>query len=244
MGPASRGTTHPAHGWDALRAAVMLALDPAVDLSLALSTSRGTTSPAQPGSGGSPQPKNPDDAVSDRVAALVDLARDGDVEAFGQLYDHYSTSIYRYCYYRVSSVTLAEDLTSETFFRALRSISSFSWQGRDFGAWLTTIARNLVTDHYKSSRTRLEMVADELPEPDTQVSSTEDDVLAHLTNQRLMAGLKDLSIEQRDCLVMRFLQGLSIAETAKALARSEGAIKQLQLRAVRNLAGALAAELR
>src|SRR4051812_16644820 len=72
------------------------------------------------------------------------------------LYDHYQGSVYRFLYYRVGSVALAEDLTSETFFRALRSMSSFRWQGKDFGAWLMTIARNLTTDHYKSSKTRLE----------------------------------------------------------------------------------------
>ncbi|CAA9341187.1 MAG: RNA polymerase ECF-type sigma factor, partial [uncultured Nocardioidaceae bacterium] len=59
------------------------------------------------------------------------------------LYDHYQPSIYRFLVYRVGSVALAEDLTSETFFRALRSLGSFRWQGKDFGAWLTTIARNL-----------------------------------------------------------------------------------------------------
>ena len=54
-------------------------------------------------------------------------------------------------------MALAEDLTSETFFRALRSMNSFRWQGKDFGAWLMTIARNLTTDHFKAGRTRLEI---------------------------------------------------------------------------------------
>jgi RNA polymerase sigma factor (sigma-70 family) len=70
------------------------------------------------------------------------------------LYDHYNTSVYRFVYYRVGSVALAEDLTSETFFRALRSMKPFKWQGKDFGAWLMTIARNLTADHYKAVRTR------------------------------------------------------------------------------------------
>ena len=59
------------------------------------------------------------------------------------LYDHYQGSVYRFLFYRTRSSTLAEDLTSETFFRALRSMSNFRWQGKDFGAWLMTIARNL-----------------------------------------------------------------------------------------------------
>jgi len=89
---------------------------------------------------------DPDDR--EVVADLVRRAQDGDADAFGSLYDRYAEGIYRFCYHRTTSVALAEDLTSETFFRALRAISTFRWQGRDFGAWLTTIARNLVTDHY------------------------------------------------------------------------------------------------
>jgi RNA polymerase sigma-70 factor (ECF subfamily) len=170
------------------------------------------------------------------MVALVRLSQQGDAEAFGQLYDRYVDGVYRFCYHRVSSVSLAEDLTSETFFRALRGIGAFRWQGRDFGAWLTTIARNLVTDHYKSSRSRLETVSAELPETGDLRPGPEDEALTHLTNAALGQALRRLPAEQRDCVVMRFLQGLSIAETAEVLVRSEGAVKQLQLRAVRNLA--------
>lgn len=186
-----------------------------------------------------------EDTEATRLHALVDLARDGDAEAFGQLYDHYVSGVYRFIYYRVGSHQLAEDLTSETFLRGLRAIGRFTWQGKDFGAWLTTIARNLVTDHFKSGRTRLEHAAEELPEPDDWSSPTpEDEVLTSLTNDALFAAMADLPDEQRDCVLMRFIQGLSIAQTAAALDRSEGAVKQLQLRAVRSLAKKLPEDLR
>ena len=103
-----------------------------------------------------------DEAEASRLIALVELARGGDCEAFGLLYDHYHVSVYRFVYYRVGSVALAEDLTSETFFRALRSMGSFRWQGKDFGAWLMTIARNLTTDHFKAGRTRLEYATEDM----------------------------------------------------------------------------------
>jgi len=177
-----------------------------------------------------------DEAERTRLIALVELARSGDKEAFGQLYDHYHLSVFRFLYYRVSSTTLAEDLTAETFFRALRSMSSFRWQGKDFGAWLMTIARNLAADHFKAGRTRLEQTTEDMQTLDSAAEGPEGEVLASLTNERLIAALADLPGEQRDCLVMRFLQGLSIAETAEILGRSTGAIKQLQLRGVRNLA--------
>ncbi len=177
-----------------------------------------------------------DEAEATRLTALVELARGGDSEAFGLLYDHYHVSVYRFVYYRVGSVTVAEDLAAETFFRALRSIGSFRWQGRDFGAWLMTIARNLTTDHFKAGRTRLEYATEDMSPHDGTAEGPETSVLAALTNEALLAALTELPHEQQECLIMRFLQGLSIAETARVLGRSDGAVKQLQLRGVRNLA--------
>ena len=176
------------------------------------------------------------EAARTRLIALVELARKGDTEAFGLLYDHYNGAVYRFLYYRTRSQALAEDLTSETFFRALRSMTGFRWQGKDFGAWLMTIARNLATDHFKAGRTRLELTTEDMGLHDDAAEGPENEVLAGLTNEILLQSLSQLADEQRDCVVMRFLQGMSIAETAAVLGRSEGAIKQLQLRGVRNLA--------
>ncbi|WP_395693248.1 sigma-70 family RNA polymerase sigma factor [Nocardioides sp.] len=177
-----------------------------------------------------------DEGERTRLIALVELARGGDTEAFGLLYDHYQPSVYRFLFYRTRSSTLAEDLTSETFFRALRSMNGFRWQGKDFGAWLMTIARNLATDHFKAGRTRLELTTEDMALHDDATEGPESSVLAGLTNEILLQALTELPPEQRDCLVMRFLQGMSIAETAAVLGRSDGAVKQLQLRGVRNLA--------
>jgi RNA polymerase sigma-70 factor (ECF subfamily) len=190
------------------------------------------------GYGDSDRAVSSEDSEADRtrLIALVELARGGDSEAFGQLYDHYHGSVYRFVFYRTRSQTLAEDLTSETFVRALRNMSGFRWQGKDFGAWLMTIARNLCTDHFKAGRTRLEQTTEDMGVHDDATEGPENAVLTSLTNEVLLDGLRKLSEEQRDCLIMRFLQGLSIAETAQVLGRSEGAIKQLQLRGVRNLA--------
>jgi len=179
-----------------------------------------------------------------RRAALVNRAQAGDSEAFGLLYDEYSLSVYRYIYARVSSPVLAEDLTSETFVRALRALDSFRWQGRDFGAWLVTIARNLITDHFKSGRVRLESPTDEIETHDSATQGPEADVLTAVTADVLRRAVSDLPDDQRDCLTMRFFAGMSIAETARALDKSEGAVKQLQLRAVRQLAKVIPKDLR
>ena len=185
-----------------------------------------------------------DEAEGSRLIALVELARGGDCDAFGILYDHYQVAVYRFVYYRVGSVALAEDITSETFFRALRGMPSFRWQGKDFGAWLMTIARNLTMDHFKAGRTRLEFATEDMSPHDGATEGPETSVLASLTNTALLEALKELPHEQQECLIMRFLQGLSIAETAQVLGRSDGAVKQLQLRGVRNLAKLLPEGLR
>lgn len=218
-----------------LRVALSLALATPDDRTLLIALSV-ADSPAYAPSNGSGSPSDDNDPEATRLRALVDLAKEGDAEAFGQLYDHYVSGVFRFIYYRVGSQQLAEDLTSETFVRGLRAIQRFNWQGKDFGAWLTTIARNLVADHFKSSRARLEIVAETIPEGKATVASPEQEVLALISNEMLFEAVNSLPNEQRDCILMRFIQGMSIAQTAAALGRSEGAIKQLQLRAVRSLA--------
>ncbi len=189
-----------------------------------------------------PPSESPEDTVEDdsgapdeAVKALVARAQAGDPEAFGELYDRYVDLVYRYVYYRVGSQALAEDLTSETFLRALRRITSFTWQGRDIGAWFITIARNLIADHFKSGRYRLEVTTADMLDADQAEDSPEGAVLDSLTNVALLEAVKQLGAEQQECVVLRFLQGLSVAETALAMGKNEGAIKALQYRAVRAL---------
>lgn len=181
-------------------------------------------------SGGQPPPD------LERVAALVELAQQGDTEAFGMVYERYVDQVYRFLYLRVGDTQVAEDLTSETFLRALRRIGSFSWQGRDIAAWFVTIARNLVVDNARSARYRLEVTTADLLDADQRDGAApEEEVLARARDARLVEAVRSLKPDQAECLVLRFLQELSLAETAEVLGRSEGAVKQLQLRAVRSL---------
>src|SRR3712207_1734591 len=128
---------------------------------------------------------------------------------------------------------------SDTFLRALKRISSFTWQGRDLGAWLVTIARNLVADHFKSGRYRLEVTTGDVLDADRPdrgpEGSPEAAVIDHITNVDLLKAVKQLNPEQQECIVLRFLQGFSVAETAQSMGKNEGAIKALQYRAVRAL---------
>jgi RNA polymerase sigma-70 factor, ECF subfamily len=170
-----------------------------------------------------------------RIQALVQLAQAGDPEAFGQIYEEYVDIVYRYVYVRCGSHHLAEDLTAETFVRALRRLDSFTWTGKDIAAWFVTIARNLIVDHVKSSRYRMEVTTGELLDADERVEAPEAEVLDRLRDRRLLEAVKDLKPDQQECIVLRFLQGMSLAETAAILGRNENAVKQLQFRAVRTL---------
>jgi RNA polymerase sigma-70 factor (ECF subfamily) len=194
------------------------------------------------GSGAPPErmPSRPDpsDAAAE-VWALVERAQGGEAEAFGLIYDRYVDTVFRFVYFRVGNRQLAEDLTADTFLRALKRISSFTWQGRDLGAWLVTIARNLVADHFKSGRYRLEVTTGDVLDADREdrgpEGSPEAAVVDHITNVALLTAVKQLNPEQQECIVLRFLQGFSVAETAQAMGKNEGAIKALQYRAVRAL---------
>jgi RNA polymerase sigma-70 factor, ECF subfamily len=186
-----------------------------------------------------PARPDPTDAAAE-VWALVERAQAGDAEAFGLIYDRYVDTVFRFVYFRVGNRQLAEDLTSDTFLRALKRIGSFTWQGRDLGAWLVTIARNLVADHFKSGRYRLEVTTGDVLDADREdrgpEGSPESAVVDHITNVALLTAVKQLNPEQQECIVLRFLQGFSVAETAQTMGKNEGAIKALQYRAVRALA--------
>jgi RNA polymerase sigma-70 factor, ECF subfamily len=172
---------------------------------------------------------------------LVQRTQAGDTAAFGLIYERYADTVFRFIYFRVDNRPLAEDLTSDTFLRALRRINSFTWQGRDLGAWLITIARNRVADEFKSARFRLERSFGDIGDAADRVDvdpegHPEDTVIDHITNVALIAAVKQLNPLQQECIVLRFLRGFSVAETARAMGRNEGAVKAAQCRAIESIA--------
>jgi RNA polymerase sigma-70 factor (ECF subfamily) len=193
-----------------------------------------------------PEPADPPAVDETHVETwrLVGLAQQGDGEAFGQLYDRYADTVFRFIYFRLNDRGLAEDFTSETFLRALRRIGTISYQGRDIGAWFITIARNIVLDHLKSARHRLETTTADTIEGKEYAQSTEAAVLDTLQSERLMQAVSQLGDEQRECVMLRFVHGMSVSETAAIMGKNDGAIKALQHRAVRKLADLVGSELR
>ncbi|MCX5285984.1 RNA polymerase sigma factor [Streptomyces sp. NBC_00198] len=170
-----------------------------------------------------------------REPALITLALAGDRDAFGELYALHHPAVLAFVDRRVRNRAIAEDITGETFLAAWSKLHTFTWRGTSIKGWLTTIARNRVIDHYKSSQRREFGVDDLLPFDDRLAPSTETVVLDRIDDQQLRVALSKLKAPQLEVLARRFLMQYSVAETAQAMDRSEGAVKTLQFRAVASL---------
>lgn len=178
-------------------------------------------------------------SVDPDVVALVERARTGDQQAFASLYDRYVDQVYGYVRRRVGNREIAEDLTGDVFLRAWRRFDRFEWQGVDLGAWLTTIARNRVHDHFKSARFRLERSVDDVGDRDPGPRTDQPERVAEARElaRSLAAALEQLKDDHREVVELRFVHDLSVTEAAAVLGRSVGATKALQYRALRALAG-------
>ena len=159
---------------------------------------------------------------------LIRRAQAGDEEVIASLYDRYHRGIYRYLYYRVGDRQAAEDLTSEVFLRMLRFISGFHPPAALFQAWLFQIARNLAIDYHRKLGIRDHLPLDE--DLAAGNSSLVGSIDHSLTSDTLRQALQRLSSEQRDVILMRFIAGMPVAQVAKALHKSDDAIKGLQRR--------------
>ena len=160
-------------------------------------------------------------------AAQCDPAR------FAELYENNFERVYAYIVRRVGNRAETEDLTSEVFHQALANLKRFEWRGIPFAAWLFRIAANLISDRWQRSGRE---VADDSGLIDTaQVSPAEiEEVERRATVYRLVNTLPD---EQQRVVVLRFVEQKSIKEVAQEIRKTEGAVKQLQFRALSTLRG-------
>jgi RNA polymerase sigma-70 factor (ECF subfamily) len=162
---------------------------------------------------------------------LVQLAQEGNTEAFAELYEAYFNKIYRYIALKLGQRMEAEDITQKVFLKALDSISSYKWRNIPFSAWLFRIAHNLVIDHYRKSQRQStlelneEIVASKNRGPEKVVE-------IKLDIEWLAKETAKLTNAQREVLSLRFAGELPIAQVAKVMGRSEGAIKALQHSAI------------
>ncbi|MFQ5942701.1 MAG: RNA polymerase sigma factor [Anaerolineales bacterium] len=175
-------------------------------------------------------------AEAEQEQALVSQAIDGDADAFGTLYTRHLDAIYRYVFFRVSDVPLAEDLTEEVFVRAWTALPNYEPRGHRFTSWLYRIARNLVVDHYRKQSSRaseddtgMENLPDPQILPEDQIANQQD--LASLAR-----AVQQLGDDEQHVIILRFVEGLSHREVAEVIGKSEGASRVIQHRALEALA--------
>lgn len=165
---------------------------------------------------------------------IIQRAKKGEASAFGLLYDRYQPQIYRFVFLKVSRREEAEDLTHQVFLQALQHIGEYEDVGFPFTSWLYRIARNEVIDHY---RTRKQVISLDYVDPEyfASLDRAMEDTERRMDVRRVTDALKQLKPEYQDVIIMRFIEDLSPKEIAVALEKSEGAVKLLQHRAVKQL---------
>jgi RNA polymerase sigma-70 factor (ECF subfamily) len=165
---------------------------------------------------------------------LVARAQGGDRDALEELYLEHFDRIYSYLHLTVGNRHDAEDLTTQTFLKMLESIGRFRWGTAPFSAWLFRIAHNLAMDHFRSRRRW--QPEEEVPEPPGAAArSAEDEAMSVFASESMFDLIDQLSDEQRQVLILKFVFDFSNADAAAVLDKSEGAVKSLQHRALASL---------
>jgi RNA polymerase sigma-70 factor (ECF subfamily) len=164
---------------------------------------------------------------------LVERAK-VDPDAFGALYDRYFPQIYRFAYSRLRDQSLAEDVTSEVFFKALKNIKRYTYSGHPFSSWLYQISLNAVADHYRGQRGDLELeeAAGGVPSGEAAVV---DEVVRRDRSRRVWSAIDQLPRQQRVAMVLKFQEDRKIDEIAHIMGKSSGAVKLLLHRGVERL---------
>ncbi|MGH2581404.1 MAG: RNA polymerase sigma factor [Anaerolineales bacterium] len=175
-------------------------------------------------------PKNPTSEIH-----IVKSAVKGDENAFGELYDTYVDSIYRFIYLRVEDQQTAEDITSNVFLKAWEKLGGYKQRGVPFRAWLFRIARNAVIDHYRTRKETapLEAVVNTY-DPDAR--SVSEKVSVRMEAEKVVEVMQQLTHDQRNVLTLKLVHGLNTKEVARALGKRQGAVRALQMRGLQALA--------
>ena len=165
------------------------------------------------------------------LGALVDRARDGDPEAFGQLYDRFQPEIVRYLAHRVGDPDIAEDLAQQVFMKAWQAIPRYEARGVPFKAWLYRMAHNQMVDHFRTRKQTTDLDGIDVPEE----AEAETLVLAAEMSAALGQALGRLSEDHRQVLTLRFLMEKSAKEIGEIMGRKEVTVRGLQMRALQAL---------
>lgn len=162
--------------------------------------------------------------------SLVQRAQKCDQEAFGQLYERNFDKIYRYIALKIGNKADAEDMTQQVFIKSLQSISSYKWRDIPFSAWLFRIAHNQIVDYLrKKTRQPTASLDNVLAISESNPQQSAEDQMAV---EELILAARNLTPAQQEVISLRFAGDLPIAQVAKVMGKSPGAIKALQHSAV------------
>ena len=164
----------------------------------------------------------------------IKQAKRGNKEAFGLLYDHYLPKIYRFIFLKTSNRAEAEDLAHEVFLNAWQSMYRYKDEGFPFSSWLYQIAKNAVIDFYRTSKKNIQLEA--VNEEFVKIDATyAENLETAMVLEKLQKNIRVLKPDYQDVLIMRFIEDMSHEEIAAILHKSEGAIRLIQHRALKEL---------
>lgn len=166
--------------------------------------------------------------------AIVRQAALGNKNALGTLYQMHKVPIYTYIYYRVEgNSAVADDLTAEVFGRMITKIHTFDPTKKPLLAWLYTIARNLISDHYRNEQ----KLARQMNQYDSPKHHQNPEIFVQINfdTRSLLCALKKLTAEQQEVIILRFIEGRNVAETAEIMGKTVGAVKTMSRRALASL---------
>jgi len=177
----------------------------------------------------------------DQEKELVERAK-SNAEAFGELYEKYYAPIFGYVLRRTASVTVAQDITSEVFLKALKNLRQFHWRGIPFSSWLYRIASHEIANHYRlNSRQQVSMesnsnsVSFSDPGIESEVLSAEAELEKHEDFLALHRNISQLPSKYQEVIVLRFFEDKQLKEISTILGKREGTVKSLLHRGVEKL---------
>lgn len=173
---------------------------------------------------------------------MVRLAQAGNQEMFARLYETYLNRIYRYIYFRVADNEVAEDITSQVFLKVWEKLPTYKSGQSPFIAWLYRIAHNAVIDHYRTRKALISL--DDVNEAEVgQEDDTDERLDLQNMSQQLRCALQELTDDQQEVLILKFVGGLSTPEIASRLGKQQGAVRALQMRGLQGLAKSVGPDL-
>lgn len=171
---------------------------------------------------------------------LAVRAKRHEADAFAELFDTFFEKLRRYAYYQTGDLDRAEDIAAEVIKTAIESIDRFDDKGGMLGAWLYGIARNLLARHFREQGLRPEVRLDEAPAIESG-EVPEDLVLSNLTYAELYSAISKLPDDQKDVIILRYIEGYRSKTVARIMDKKPGAVRAIQHRAILTLKKALAA---